>query len=425
MQMREFPNIGEKLFTETLENGLQIYVMPKPGFSKSYAMFATNYGGADRRFDSGSGWIDTPAGVAHFLEHKMFDMPDGDNALSILAANGAQPNAFTSSAMTAYYFESTSGFDENLRTLLRFVSTPYFTPESVEKEQGIIGQEIGMIEDSPDFVLYMNALKCLYAHNPICESVAGSVESIARITDKTLYDCHLAFYNPANMALCVVGDVDPQSIADIAREILSKEPGRAPQRDYGPGDGLSPVKKSEKVFMEVSAPQFLTAVKLPLAEKGAPRQRQQLVCILAMRCLIGRSSRFYNRLYSEGLLGHDFGFELDCAGGTATLLAGGESIDPEKVLAALRAEIAETVQSGLDAGLFERVRKAFYGRSLLSLDSFDGLCQELVEGCFGGYCALDCFDMISSITKAEADAFIAENLTEDRLILSVVAPKAR
>ena len=184
MNKREFPGVGETLYSDVLPNGLRLFVVPKPGYAKSYAFFATNYGGADRRFQLAGEWIDTPAGVAHFLEHKMFDMPDG-YALAVLSANGASPNAYTSTAMTAYHFESTEGFYENLDTLLGFVSTPYFTPESVQKEQGIIGQEIRMTEDNPEFVVYYELLKCLLEHNPVRDSVAGTVESIAEITDQT------------------------------------------------------------------------------------------------------------------------------------------------------------------------------------------------------------------------------------------------
>lgn len=230
MQTKKYENIGETLITETLPNGLTINLLPKSGFTKSYAMFATNYGGADRRFKLAGQWIDTPAGIAHFLEHKMFDMPNG-NALSILSANGASPNAFTSSGMTAYYFECTSKFEENLKTLLEFVSTAYFTAESVQKEQGIIGQEIRMVEDDPGYVVYNNLMRCLYKHNPVRDSVAGTVESIAQISDKTLYDCHKVFYNPSNMTLSVVGSIDPEFVIKTAKELLPSEGGEVPERD--------------------------------------------------------------------------------------------------------------------------------------------------------------------------------------------------
>ena len=224
MVSKEYPRIGEKIYHAELPNGLHIYVDRRPEFQKSYAFFATNYGGMDMKFRLDGQWRDTPAGVAHFLEHKMFDTKEG-NALQELAANGASPNAFTSNAITGYYFESTEKFEENLRILLSFVSIPYFTKESVDKEQGIIGQEIGMIEDDPDWVVFMDLMQALYEKHPVRVSVAGSAESISHITAETLYACHKAFYDPSNMVLCVAGDVDPEKICQAAREILPERPG--------------------------------------------------------------------------------------------------------------------------------------------------------------------------------------------------------
>ena len=209
MQTNDYPQIGETLYTETLPNGLTIRVVPKPGFRGCFAAFATNYGGACRRFTLDGKRFDTPAGVAHYLEHKMFDLPDGDNALNMLSANGADPNAFTGDDMTCYYFQCTENFEENLRLLLHFVSTPYFTEETVQKEQGIIAQEIRMGEDDPSQAILYQLLGQLYDHHPIRDHVAGTVESIAEITPELLYDCHRAFYAPSNMCLAVEGDVDP------------------------------------------------------------------------------------------------------------------------------------------------------------------------------------------------------------------------
>ena len=232
MIIKEYSRVGEKLYHTTLENGLHVYVDAKPGFQKSYAFFATNYGGMDMKFCLNGQWHDTPAGVAHFLEHKMFDTEAG-NALQDLAANGASPNAFTSFALTGYYFESTQNFYDNLKILLSFVSVPYFTQESVDKEQGIIGQEIRMIEDDPENQVFYAMLEGLYGHHPIRTSIAGTIESISHITAETLYDCHKAFYSPGNMVLCVAGDVDPEQVCALAREVLPKESGGDIQRDYG------------------------------------------------------------------------------------------------------------------------------------------------------------------------------------------------
>ena len=280
MNKHEYPNLGETLYEEVLPNGLSVLVAVKPGFRKNAAFFATRYGGADRRFKVNGEWIDTPAGVAHFLEHKMFDMPDGRNVLSDFAALGASPNAFTGTGHTAYYFTGSENFMENLRLLLTYVSTPYYTEESVAKEQGIIGQEICMGEDSPGYAGYFQLLSALYDHHPIRENIAGSVESIAQITPETLYHCHSVFYHPSNMVLCCVGDVDPEAIAAAAREILPDTPGEKPERDYGAPETLLPARMRAEKTMSVSAPQFLLGVKLPYPASGAARARQ----CPALRC---------------------------------------------------------------------------------------------------------------------------------------------
>ncbi len=221
MIKQHYPRIGESLYRETLSNGLEVMVVPRSNFAKNYAVFATRYGGMDMRFSVDGEWKDTPAGIAHYLEHKMFDTEEG-NALQRLAQNGAEPNAFTGNGITAYYFDSTDHFLENLEILLSFVSVPYFTEESVEKERGIISQEIRMIEDNPDWQVYMELMQCLYENAPVRVPVAGTVESIGEITAETLYDCHKAFYAPGNMVLCVVGDVDPEEIVSLAEKILPK-----------------------------------------------------------------------------------------------------------------------------------------------------------------------------------------------------------
>ena len=421
MANKHYAKLGETLYTETLENGLTIHVIPKRGYQRSHAMFATNYGGADRRFCHRGQWLNTPAGVAHFLEHKMFDMPDGENALSILSANGASPNAYTSSSMTAYYFDCTQGFSENLRQLLTFVSTPYFTEESVTKEQGIIGQEIRMCEDDPDYALYYNLLKCLYAKNPLRDSVAGTIESIAEITPDILYACHRVFYHPSNMTLCCVGDVQPEAVVDIAREILPPEPGEPPARDYGPTELGKPASLRHRTAMEVSAPQFFLGAKVEPARPGPERLRQQLVGELALRYLVGESSPFYTQLYSQGLLHTDFGADLDYAANSAMVLAGGESRDPHAVLAALERQVAQ-VKSGMDQKFFDRIHRASLGAHLRQLDHLGSLCSALASGSFAGWCPLDAADMLAAIPPEEVQTAILDWFRPEHLALSIIDP---
>lgn len=421
MQKTEYKNIGETLYACTLPNGLRVRVLPKAGFNSFYAVFATNYGGAHRAFTLDGQHIDTPAGVAHFLEHKMFDLPGGDNALNILTANGADPNAFTSSGMTAYYFECTENFEQNLRMLLHFVSTPYFTPETVQKEQGIIAQEIRMGEDNPGVVLYYDLLRMLYKSHPIRDRVAGTVESIAEITDKTLYDCHRAFYSGANMVLCIAGDVDPERMSAIAFEELPSAHTTAPTADL-PDDGELPFEQYKRTEMPVSAPQFFIGAKLRPETDGEAALRQRLIAMLAMRLLCGYSSPFYARLYAEGLLNRDFDYEVDFTAGTATIIIGGESAEPERVRDELTAEVGRIVREGFAADAFERARRASLGARLRGLEDFDNVCLSIAEGVFDGYDALSSAAVLETVTKDECESFVREKLAAERLALAVIAP---
>ena len=422
MKIKEYPSVGERVHTERLDNGLSVYVIEKKGYNKAYALFATKYGGADRRFKLGDKWYDTPAGIAHFLEHKMFDMSDGSNALTTLYAKGATANAFTSSDMTAYLFESVDGFRDNLDTLLSFVSQPWFTDESVSKEQGIIGQEIRMTEDNPGICLYYGLLRSLFAHNPARDTVAGTVESIAEISPETLYNCHKVFYNPSNMALCVAGDVDPDMVCEAAREILPKEPADVPVRAYGPDEGREPFERRFERCMEVSAPVFYGGTKCVLPEDGTLALRQELCGDLALRLLMGRGSGLYSRLYSDGLIDYDFSAGYESVAGVAYTLFGGESREPDKVCEEIKKEILGISRSGFGKGFFERGKKAMYGMKLRELNSLDSICYSAARGHFGGYEPLRAFELLESISEEETLDFIGENLVPDRIALSIIRP---
>ena len=422
MNYLDFPRVGERMYREVLENGLHVFVFPKPEFQKSYAFFATNYGGMDLRFCLDGTWHDTPAGVAHYLEHKMFDTKEG-NALQKLTANGASPNAFTSNAITGYYFECTEQFEENLKTLLSFVSVPYFTQESVDKEQGIIGQEIGMIEDDPDWKVFTNLMKGLYEHHPIRLSVAGSVESIARITPQTLYDCHKAFYDPANMVLCVAGNQDPERVCQIAREILPKTAGSIAQKDYGSQEPEGAFQSLVEERLAVSGPIFQLGYKGDAPERGEAGLRQQLLGELACEVLLGNSTPLYARLYQEGLINRNFSYGYDSVPGCAFLAAGGESRDPEAVRAAVEAETRRIEAEGVDPELWERVKKGAYGWRVRSLNSFETLCVNQAQNFFAGREYLRFADLFADIRKEDVEALIARWVTPARTSLSVIRPK--
>ena len=416
-----YERLGETVYHETLPNGLEIRVVPKPDHVKKYAFFATRYGGMDTRFQLNGQWLDTPAGIAHYLEHKMFDTKEG-NALQELAKNGAEPNAFTSNAMTGYYFDSAEHFDENLEILLSFVSVPWFTEESVAKEQGIIGQEIRMIEDNPDWQIYVRMLRALYRAHTARTSIAGTVESISHITAETLYDCHRAFYTPSNMILTVVGNVDPVKVSDLARRILPQDGGPAVPRDYG-GEPELPAERETRLAMEVSSPQFLAGWKCRPVPEGEGRLRAMILGNLACDLLFGESSPLYQRLYSQGLINSSFGGDFELLPGAAFLYAGGECRDPRTAAAELQKEADRLVRQGVEDGFFQRTLRASFGSSLRGLNSFENIAVSLTEGYFGGYDPFRFPEVFDSITQEDVRNFLLENLRPERSVLSEILPK--
>ena len=422
MEKKLYERIGEEVLRATLPNGLPVYIVPKKGFSRKYALFATRYGGMDMRFEKDGQWLDTPAGIAHYLEHKMFDTEEG-NALQELAKNGAEPNAFTSNAITCYYFDATEKFYESLEILLSFVSVPYFTDESVQKEQGIIAQEIGMIEDNPEWQVYKQLMQALYHTSPARTPVAGSVESISHITAQTLYDCHKAFYTPANMCLVVVGDVKPERIIAAANQILPAKSGPLIRRDYGAEEELTAAEHFVSAAMEVSMPTFLVGFKCPPQHGGEQQHRFTAIGELACDVLMGESSPLYARLYAEGLINGSFGAAFDLLPGASYVYAGGDSKDPQAVAEAILAEAQQLVSQGIDGDYYRRVVNANFGAALKALNSFESIAVSMAEGCFQGYDPYRFPEVYDSITVEDVLDFLRQNMTRDHMALSVITPK--
>ncbi len=421
MKTLEYPRLGEKVFRETLSSGLEVVVVSKPSHAKHYAFFAVRYGGMDMRFQLGGRWQDTPAGIAHYLEHKMFDTEEG-NVLQELAKNGAADNAFTSSSMTAYYIQCTEKFYENLRILLSFVSVPYFTQESVDKEQGIIAQEIRMIEDEPDWQVYANLMKCLYRDSPVRVPVVGSIESIRRITPQVLYDCHRAFYTPSNMVLVCVGAMDPEKVVRAAEEILPKESGPAILRDYGAEEALLPAKREARLSMEVSMPMFLAGYKCPPLAGGEELLRQSIVGDMACDVLFGESSPLYTRLYGEGVINGSLGGNFDQLPGASYLYVGGDVKDPDRVFAEISAQARKLGTEGISESFYQQIRRATYGQLVRSLNSFSNIAESVTDGYFRSYDYYHFPEIFESVTKADVEEFLRENITEDRAAVSRIDP---
>ena len=422
MKMAEYPRLGETVFRQTLSNGLEVVTVHKPFHAKSYAFLAVRYGGMDLRFQTEGRWRETPAGIAHYLEHKMFDMAS-ENVMQSFARNGASDNAFTSNAMTAYYFTSTAHFYENLRILLRFVSTPYFTQESVDKEQGIIAQEIQETEDDPDWRVYANLMERLYQDSPARVPVVGSLESIRQITPQTLYDCHKAFYTPSNMILVCVGNVDQARVAEEAEAILPREGGPAVIRDYGREDAAGPAGSEVSQAMEVSMPMFLAGYKCQAVDEGEGTLRQSIVGDLACDALFGDSSPLYTRLYEEGAVNSSLGGNFDMLPGAHYVYVGGDAKDPRRVFEEITRQARKLGEEGNGEDFYRQIRRAAYGGMLRSLNSFENIAVSIAEAYFRGFDYFRFPEVFDAVGKADVEAFLRENIAPEKSALSLIQPR--
>ena len=421
MNRTHYARLGEDLFSTVLPNGLKVYVVPRPGFSRKLAYFVTDFGSVHQDFELEGQEYHAPAGIAHYLEHKMFDLP-GRDVSAELAGLGANVNAFTSYDMTAYYFSCTENFEKCLRLLLEFVSTPYFTEETVEKERGIIDQEIGMNADAPDSRIFELLTEGMYRDHPIRVPILGTSESIREITPEWLHLCHRAFYVPSNMVLCVVGDVAPEAVSALAEEVLPKEylqPGR--KLKNWAEDMTCPVAV-QTTAMEVAMPTFQLGFKCAPTGIGEAAIRREVIGDLAAEALFGEASELYLRLYEQGVIDASFGGGFETVDGCAMLTCGGDSENPEAVRTALLEQAKKLTAEGLDAGAFLRMKRSAMGRRVRDLDSFDSTCFRV---CAYRLAEFDYFEfprIYESIREEEVRTFLAETVQESRCALSVIRP---
>lgn len=422
MEKRVYPRLAEEVFWEKLPNGLTVVVLPRKGFSRKMAYFVTGVGALQRVFTMDGQNYEAPMGVAHFLEHKMFDLPGRDVA-SEFAALGASVNAFTSYDMTAYYFTCTDNFSQCLRLLMEFVSTPYFTEESVAKEQGIIGQEIDMNEDAPDTRVFEDLMGAMYAVHPVRETILGTRQTIAQITAQTLYDCHRAFYRPENMLLCVITDQTPESVVETARQMTQNMP--TPQVKI-PNTWQEPAacQKSEvRSCMEVSRPLFQLGFKCEPVGTGAEGIYREYVGDMAAEMLYGEASELYLRLYNQGIIDSTFGGGLDSLPGMAVLSASGESETPELIRDEILRQAEKILQEGISETEFLRIKRSILGSKIRSLDNFDSTCFRVCSYHFSGADYFEFPEIFEKVTSADVLEFIAKNVKKENCCLSVVAPK--
>ena len=418
----EYPELDETLYQQTLANGLTVCVVPRKGFTKRLAYFVTDYGSIHTQYSLDGKNHQAPAGVAHYLEHKMFDLPGNRDVSAEFAALGASTNAFTSYDMTAYYFSCTENFDECLRLLLEFVSTPYFTEESVEKERGIIDQEIGMNEDAPDSVVFENLVQAMYARHPIRVPILGTGETIRQITPEVLYSCHRAFYAPGNMLLCVVGDVEPEAVARIAEQQLGREalPVGKKQKDWA--EPMTCPRPEITAKMEVAMPMFNLAFKCEPLGTGDGAIREEMVADLAAEALFGESSELYLKLYEEGLIDSSFGGGFETIDGCAMLLCSGDSEDARAVREAILAQAEKLTREGLPEEDYLRMKRSALGRRIRGLDSFDATCFRICAYHFSDFDYFRFPEIYRQITAEEIIAFLARVVKRERCCLSIMEP---
>lgn len=413
--------LDESYYEYDHPSGLKILVYPKEGYQSAYAIFGTRYGSIDTRFrlKGEQEWTVVPEGIAHFLEHKLFESQDED-AFARYARTGANANAFTSFDRTCYLFSCTENFGASLEILLDFVQSPYFTKETVDKEQGIIGQEIRMYDDEPNWRVMFNLLTALYHTHPVRIDIAGTVESIAKIDADLLYKCYRTFYNLNNMVLAVAGKVDPKEVLAIADKALKPSADAVIERSFEEEpEGI--VKDHVEQKLSVSVPLFMFGYKETPKAEGMDTQTL-VEWELLLELIAGKTSPLYRRLLDEQLINESFGTELFEGRGYVAAMFAGESKDPDAVAQAVKAEIERLKKDGIDKDAFERVRRERYGLSVMAFDSVEGIANNLSSAHFTGRGLFDTAEVLSRVTCEQVQGLLKESLRPEHSALSTILP---
>ncbi len=425
MQLTKIENksIGEVMYIGEHKSGMGVFVIPKKGFVKKYAIFGTRYGSIDSQFipKDENEPVTVPDGIAHFLEHKMFEQPDGTNAFDKFAKYGANANAFTSFNCTCYLFSCTDNFNENFAHLLSYVQEPYFTEENVEKEQGIIGQEIRMYDDDPDWQVQFNLLKALYANHPVKIDIAGTVESIAEIDKDVLYKCYNTFYDPSNMAVCVVGDIDPDEIAEIVEDTITQEGAGTAAVSIYPDEPAGAFEKEIHAKLDVAIPLFNLGYKDNDKAQGDELLKNEIAMKILVKLIAGRSSELYNSMYEEGLINANFATDIMCEPQFSCVVFGGESEKPEEVCKRIVDTIEDLKSKGINQEDFDRVRKAVMGAFARGFNDVESIGTMVVRNILNG---INIFNFHQVFDTVDMD-YVTERLnsvfTKENMAVSIVS----
>lgn len=420
--LKENALLNEKYYYTKHKSGLDIYVIPKK-LSTYYAAFAAKYGSTDNIFSTGGGDpIEVPNGIAHFLEHKMFESETGEDTFSRFARTGANANAFTSFNKTSYLFSCTDHFYENLEILLDFVTHPYFTKENVEKELGIIGEEIGMMNDNPGWAMMFGMLDGLYKNHSVKINIAGSEESIAQITPELLYQCYNAFYNLSNMVLIVCGDVDENKVLGIADKMLECKPA-SNVRSVNPAEAPEANKPSVVSKMDVSTPIFSIGIKdLDISSDPYERLIKSSYLTVILEAMFGPSGPLFNELYKDALINGNLGYDFEHNRSFSFIEISAKSDDYEKASEKIFDYIEKVKKDGFGDGLFERAKKVCYSQIIKSFDSTEEIANSMLSCVIDGIDVFDAPKAMSEVTEKEALALVNKMFRREYSTLSVVLP---
>ncbi|MBM7094238.1 MULTISPECIES: EF-P 5-aminopentanol modification-associated protein YfmH [Alteribacter] len=428
MNKQTFDQLNETLYYEQLDNGLDVYILPKAGFNKSFATFTTKYGSIDNHFIplGKKDALKVPDGIAHFLEHKLFEDEDGD-VFQLFSKQGASANAFTSFTRTAYLFSSTSSVEQNLKTLLDFVQKPYFTEESVEKEKGIIGQEIKMYDDNPDWRGYFGLISNLYEYHPVKIDIAGTIESINEVTKDLLYTCYETFYHPNNMLLFIVGNVDPEEMMKLVKENQAAKEFSKPEKidRFFEAEPPEVDQASQEIAMNVKTGKCLVGFKDRSPDRqGEALLKHELSINILLEMMFGPSSENYETLYEEGLIDDTFSFDYSGELGFGFSVIGGDTSKPDELSDRIKSMVEEFVKRELHEETMESIRKKKIGYFLKSLNSPEYIANQFTRYQFNDMNLFDVIPTLESITIEDLNAAMAEHFkTDTQYSKCLVKPK--
>lgn len=422
MKVIESLNIKEKAYIEKLENGMTVIIIPKNTTKKKYVIWGVNFGSIDNHFKVDGEEIYIPDGVAHFLEHKMFEQENGKNSLDTLMALGIDANAYTTSDHTAYLFECTDHFYEGLDEFMNYVQNPYFTNENVEKEKGIIAQEIRMYDDDPGWQLYMGILDCLYKNNPIKVDIAGTVESISKITPEVLYKCYNTFYALDNMTLVICGDFEPEKLLEEVKKRLTKNKTYEKIERIYPEKEKTINKKYVEKNMNVSMPIFAIGIK-DVSKMDSEIVKKHIAIEILLNVIIGKSSDLYKKMYNQGLLLEEPSIDYEFSEEYAHIVISGQSNDSEEVYKMFKEEIENYKKNGLNINHFERIKKKIYGEYVVEYNNISEIARKFLTDSMKKISSFDYIEQYKVITKEYVEQVLKEIFNNEYMALAIVKEK--